>query len=139
MRHRVKKITFKKGKDASLMMTRKLVTGFIMRGKVETTLKRAKVIQQEVERLAEKSKKDTEASRNFMAKKLGNNKISAILFKDVAPVIKEKKGGYIKIRKTGYRESDGSQLAVVEWVYPIIKEVTETIAKLEEKPPVKTK
>lgn len=123
MRHGVKKIKFKKGQDATTTTTKKLIVGFILSGRVLTTVKRAKVIKSEVERMAEKSKEKTEANRNYMLRRLGPHRVIKTMFEDVGPALKGKSGGYIKLNRVGYRDSDGAQMAKVSWVYPVVKTV----------------
>ncbi len=121
MRHGVKKIKFKKGQDATGTTTRKLIIGFIISGKIITTLNRAKVVKSEVERLAEKAKERTESNMNYMLYKLGPHRVINTLFEDVGPTLKGKAGGYIRLAKMGARDSDGAAMASVEWTYPIVK------------------
>ena len=40
----------------------------------------------------------------------------ATLFDDIAPKFKERPGGYTRITKLGQRRSDGSEMAILEWV-----------------------
>lgn len=116
MRHRVKKIKVKSGKDANTMLVRKLVSNFLLRGKMETSLKKAKVIRPFLERLVTKAKKDTESNKNYLLKHLGQKKLISILVKEIAPRFSTRTGGYVRIVKLTRRESDGSQVANLEWV-----------------------
>jgi len=122
MYHRVKKIKFKGGYDATRMLVKKLVYNFLTRGKIETTLKRAKVLKSKIEALVEKMKEDNEKNRNFFINYFGKKKLIPIFFKVIGPVFKEIKGGYVKIVKVGKRDSDGADMAKVEWTKPIVYE-----------------
>jgi len=122
MRHGVKKIKFNNGVDANRALIRKLAVNFFLRGKLSTTLPKAKAIKPVLERLIEKMKVRTEANVNYLKQKLDNKEVIEMAYKDISPVIAKINGGYVRIVKLGQRESDGAETARVEWVYPIIKQ-----------------
>lgn len=122
MRHRVKKLKFSSGVDANRAIVRKLALNFFLNGKLATTLSRAKAIKPVIERLIEKMKVKTEANVNYLKSKLNNSEVIKIAYRDISPVITKISGGYIRIVKLGQRESDGAEIARIEWVYPIIKQ-----------------
>lgn len=122
MRHRVKKIKFSNGIDANRALTRKLAVNFFLKGKLSTTLSKAKAIKPVIEKLIEKMKVKTESNLNYLKQKLDNNEVLEIAYKDISPVIAKINGGYIRVVKLGKRESDGAETARIEWVYPIIKQ-----------------
>lgn len=122
MRHRVKKIKFSDGVDANRALVRKLAVNFFLRGKLSTTLSRAKAMKPVIEKLIEKMKAKTESNLNFLKQKLDNKEVLEIAYKDISPTIAKINGGYIRIIKLGRRESDGAETARIEWVYPIIKQ-----------------
>lgn len=122
MRHRVKKIKFRDGYDANRALVRKLAVNFFLKGKLTTTLVKAKAMKPVIEKLIEKMKVKTEANLNYLKQKLNNNEVIAIAYKDISPVIGKISGGYIRIIKLGRRESDGSEVGRIEWAYPIIKQ-----------------
>jgi len=120
MRHGVKKIRFSPGKDAKDMMRTKLVVNFIKRGKLVTTIKRARALKQEIEKLVKKAKKNTQANRNSLLNKVGSWTITETLFNEVGPALQAQSGGYVRVTKLGMRESDGAEIGRVEWAYPVI-------------------
>lgn len=122
MRHRVKKIKFSNGIDANRALTRKLAVNFFLKGKLTTTLSKAKAIKPVIEKLIEKMKVKTESNLNYLKQKLDNKEVLEIAYKDISPVIVKINGGYIRVVKLGKRESDGAETARIEWVYPIIKQ-----------------
>ncbi|MBI3619699.1 50S ribosomal protein L17 [Candidatus Roizmanbacteria bacterium] len=129
MWHAVKKLKFKQGQDAGEMLLRKLAANFLEHGRMITTLKRAKAVGQVIDRLSEKAKEVNEANKNYILKQMGPGRALSILFKEIGPVIKEKKGSYVRITRMGLRESDSAEMARVEWVYPIVKEVAKSPPK----------
>ncbi len=122
MRHRVKKIKFKQGKDATKMMVIKLVVNFLKKGEMITTLKRAKIAKSCIEKLVGKAKIKTEANKNFLLRFIGDKKLINDLFDRIGVAVKDIKGGYVRIIKIGKKDSDGSETARLEWAYPVIKD-----------------
>lgn len=122
MRHGVKKIKFSNGIDANRALVRKLAVNFFLKGKLSTTLPKAKAIKPVLERLVEKMKIKTEANVNYLKQKLDNKEVIEMAYKDISPVVAKINGGYVRIIKLGQRESDGAETARIEWVYPIIKQ-----------------
>lgn len=132
MRHRVKKIKFRAGYDANKMLVKKLVVNFLERGKITTTLKKAKVLKSVIERLVEKAKEKTESNKNYLLRHVTDKKTIKFLFETVGPTLKKTVGGYVKVVRLGARDSDGTETARLEWAYPIVIEEKE-----EKKPKVK--
>ena len=122
MRHRVKKIKFADGYDANRALVRKLAVNFFLKGKLSTTLSRAKAIKPVLEKLIEKMKVKTESNLNYLKQKLDNREVLEIAYRDIGPVIAKINGGYIRVIKLGKRQSDGAETARIEWVYPVIKQ-----------------
>ncbi|GAB4219059.1 MAG: 50S ribosomal protein L17 [Candidatus Microgenomates bacterium] len=121
MRHKVKKIKFKYGKDANEMLSRKLAINFLKTSYIETTLIKAKVLKSHLEKLLSKTKVYTKSNNNYLLKYLGNQKLVKDLFKNIGPSLKEINGGYVKISKLDYRDGDGSLMAKVQWAHPVLK------------------
>ncbi len=119
MRHRIKKIKVKEGKDANKMLIVKLVKNFFTKGKVITTVKKAKIIKSQLERLVEKSKIKTEANKNYLLRFIHDIKLVNFLFDKIGVSLKDVKGGYLRIIKIGQRDSDGAEIAKLEWAHPI--------------------
>ena len=90
MRHRIKKIKFKQGKDANTMMLRKLTVNFIRHGKITTTLHRVKVLKSQIERLVEKMKVESEANKNQLLSAVGETKLLSRKVKDICQGFKNK-------------------------------------------------
>jgi large subunit ribosomal protein L17 len=117
MRHRVKKIKFKNGKDASKMLVKKLVKNFLERGKLKTTLKRAKVLRSVIDRIISQAKKD---KKELVGKKINDKQLVKIVFEKIVPVFQKRNSGFVKFKKLGYRLSDGSEMVEVTWTEPVV-------------------
>ena len=120
MRHRVKKIKFKGGYDATRMLIKKLAYNFLTRGKIETTLSKAKMLKSQIERLVEKMKKKNEKNRQFFIKYFGKRHLLSLFFKTIGPVFANVNGGYVRIVNLGKRDSDGADIAKLEWTKPVV-------------------
>ena len=138
MRHRIKKIKFKQGKDANTMMLRKLTVNFIRHGKITTTLHRVKVLKSQIERLVEKMKVESEANKNQLLSAVGDTRLLRRMFKDIGQPLKDKVGGYVRIVRLGSRQSDSAEIASLQWAYPVVFEAKKKPAeKIESDKPVK--
>lgn len=63
-----------------------------------------------------KSKADSTHSRRTVFSYLQNKEAVAELFKEVAPKIGERPGGYTRILKTGFRPGDAAETCMMELV-----------------------
>ncbi len=130
MKHGVKKIKFRNGQDSHQALTRKLVLNFIRHGKLETTLKRAKVVKSSIDRLTSKSISGTESSKNVLLRELGDRAAVKKMMNVIAPTFKEGTGGFVRLQRLGQRQGDNAEVALITWT----KEMTQD---LEEKPSTK--
>ncbi|MEG2772337.1 MAG: 50S ribosomal protein L17, partial [Alistipes sp.] len=84
-------------------MLANMASSLIMHKRIETTIAKAKAVQRFIEPLVTKSKEDTTHSRRVVFAYLKQKEAVAELFRDVAPKIMERPGGYTRILKTGFR------------------------------------
>ncbi|MBQ0123820.1 MAG: 50S ribosomal protein L17 [Bacteroidales bacterium] len=93
-----------------------LAASLILHKKIETTLAKAKALRTYVEPLITKSKEDTTHSRRVVFSYLKQKEAVSELFRVVAPKIADRKGGYTRIVKNGFREGDAAEMAIMELV-----------------------
>ena len=98
----------------ALMMN--LAIALIENKRIFTTLAKAKALRTYVEPLITKSKDDTTHSRRTAYAYLKNKDAVSTLFKDVAVKVAERNGGYTRIIKTGNRQGDAAEMAMIELV-----------------------
>ena len=93
-----------------------LACALIENKRIFTTLAKAKALRTYVEPLITKSKDDSTHSRRTAFSYLKNKEAVTALFKDVATKVADRKGGYTRIIKTGNRQGDAAEMAMIELV-----------------------
>jgi large subunit ribosomal protein L17 len=83
---------------------------------INTTLAKAKALRVYVEPLLTKSKTDSTHSRRTVFSYLQNKDVVTELFREVAPKIATRNGGYTRIIRTGYRLGDNAEMCMIELV-----------------------
>ena len=97
-------------------MLSNMASSLILHKRIETTVAKAKAVQQFVEPLVTKSKEDTTHSRRVVFSYLKQKEAVTELFRTIAPKIAERPGGYTRILKTGFRLGDGADMCIIEFV-----------------------
>jgi len=97
-------------------MLANMACSLIEHKRINTTIAKAKALQKFVEPLITKSKSDTTHSRRMVFKSLRSKQGAAELFRDVAPKIADRPGGYTRIIKLGNRLGDNAEMAMIELV-----------------------
>lgn len=97
-------------------LLRSLAVALISRGKIKTTLARAKATRSFVERLITYAKNKPAAGAYREITKFINKGAARKLIRDVAPKYSARSGGYTRIVKIGRRGGDAAQIAFIELV-----------------------
>ncbi|HEY4506534.1 MAG TPA: 50S ribosomal protein L17 [Candidatus Paceibacterota bacterium] len=116
MLHHKKQRKLGRETDQRRALIRSLSRSLIKHEKITTTEAKAKEVRPFVERLVTLAKKDTPSSRRVLVSRLGGSDQVKKLFSTVASKYQERKGGYTRITKIPRRLSDGSKMAVIEFV-----------------------
>ena len=93
-----------------------MATSLILHKRIQTTVAKAKALKVYVEPLITKSKEDSTHSRRVVFSYLKNKEAVTELFRTVAPKIADRPGGYTRVLKTGFRQGDGADMALIELV-----------------------
>lgn len=114
MRHR--KAGNKLGRNPShrRALLRNLVTSVVIEDRVETTLAKAKAVRPLVEKMITLGKRGDVHSRRQAAAFLQTPESVTRLFATVAPRYGDRQGGYLRIVRTGFRQGDGGEKAMIE-------------------------
>ena len=116
MRHLRKKNTLGKPADQRKALLRSLANSFFKSGEIKTTLKRAKVLRQEVERLITLARRGDMHARRQAASFLYEKDVVKKLFNETVGNFKNKKGGYTRLIKTLPRRGDNAPTAILQLV-----------------------
>ena len=93
-----------------------MAASLILNKRIQTTVAKAKALKTYVEPLITKSKEDSTHSRRVVFSYLKNKEAVTELFRTVAPKIADRPGGYTRVLKTGFRQGDGADMALIELV-----------------------
>ena len=97
-------------------MLANMASSLILHKRIETTVAKAKALREYVEPLITKSKDDSTHSRRTVFAYLKQKEAVTELFRNVAPKIADRPGGYTRIIKTGFRQGDAADMAFIELV-----------------------
>ena len=93
-----------------------MASSLILHKRIETTVAKAKALKKFVEPLITKSKNDTTHSRRVVFSYLKDKYAVTELFREVAPRIADRPGGYTRILHTGFRVGDAAEMCIIELV-----------------------
>ncbi|MBL7956813.1 MAG: 50S ribosomal protein L17 [Flavobacteriales bacterium] len=93
-----------------------LAVSLISHKRIETTLAKARALRRFVEPIITRSKSDSTHSRRMVFADLQSKEATTALFRDVAPKVAERAGGYTRIIKLGNRLGDAAEMAMIELV-----------------------
>ena len=96
-----------------------LISSLVMHKQIITTDAKAKELRRYAERLVTYAKKDNLHGRRLILKHIkGSNSksIANILIHEIAPVYKDRNGGYTRIIKLANRKNDNSLVSLIEFV-----------------------
>jgi len=97
-------------------MLANMASSLIMKKRITTTVAKAKALKPYLEPLVTKSKNDTTHNRRVVFSYLKDKEAVAELFRNIAPKIMDRPGGYLRILHTGFRQGDGAEMALIEFV-----------------------
>ncbi len=102
--------------DHRLAMLRNLAISLIEKGRIETTVDRAKALRSFVEPIITLGKRGDLSAIRLAYKKLHNKDAVRAVFKELAPKYKDRPGGYTRVLKTRIRRGDNATMAIIEFV-----------------------
>jgi large subunit ribosomal protein L17 len=97
-------------------MLSNMACSLIEHKRINTTLAKAKALRGFVEPILTKSKTDSTHSRRTVFSYLQNKDVVTELFREIAPKIAERNGGYTRIIRTGFRLGDNAEMCMIELV-----------------------
>lgn len=115
MRHGNVNRKFGRERGQRKALLRSLARNLLVRGRMETTLAKAKEVRPMVEKLVTRAKNPTLANRRVLIATLGSVE-SAQKVITIAENHKARTGGYLRIVKMGPRKGDAASMALIEFV-----------------------
>lgn len=116
MRHGKKFNHLGRKKAHRAAMLSNMACSLIEHKRINTTVAKAKALRVYVEPLITKSKTDSTHSRRTVFSYLKDKYAVTELFREVAPKVAARPGGYTRIIKTGFRQGDAAEMCMIELV-----------------------
>ena len=99
-----------------MAMLRAMVTFLLEKGRIETTVTRAKEVRSMTEKMITIAKNPTLANKRLVYAFVTKESVSKKLFDEIAPKYMERNGGYTRIIKPCARRGDAAEMAIIELV-----------------------
>jgi len=96
-------------------LLKSLARALILKGRIETGEAKAKELSAFVEKQITKAKKGDLAVKRELLKIFSNTTVKKLI-EEIAPLYKNRAGGYTRIIKKGPRASDGAKIVIIEFV-----------------------
>ncbi|QTD55674.1 50S ribosomal protein L17 [Parasphingorhabdus cellanae] len=116
MRHRMKGRRMQRTGAHRQALLKNLSAALIKHEQIMTTLPKAKEMRPYVEKLITLAKKGGLSNRRLAHSRLMDETQEKKLFGELAERYADRSGGYTRIIKAGYRDSDAAAMAVIELV-----------------------
>jgi large subunit ribosomal protein L17 len=115
-RHGYKGRKFNRERDQREALIKSLAESLIIHESIETTLPKAKEVVPYVEKLITKAKKGDLHSRRLIISDLQTISTAHKLVDEIAPKLKGRDSGHLRVKRTILRRGDNAQLARVSFV-----------------------
>ena len=99
-----------------MAMLKGMVTFLLEKGRIETTVTRAKEVSALTDKMITLGKANTLASKRQALSFLKKEAVVYKLFTLITPNYEERNGGYTRVLKIGPRRGDGAEMAIIELV-----------------------
>ncbi len=108
MRHKLGLRKLNRTSAHRLAMLRNMMNSLLRHEAIKTTLPKAKELRRVVEPMITLAKEPTVANKRLAFNRLRDREIVVKLFNEIGPMFKDRKGGYTRILKMGYRVGDNA-------------------------------
>src|SRR5919109_2560766 len=116
MRHRKLGRRFSRRSGHRQAMFSNMAASLIRHEQIVTTLAKAKDLRRVMDKYITLAKRGDLASRRLAAARMRDEAMVQKLFDTLGPRYKDRKGGYTRVLKAGYRYGDSAPVAVIELV-----------------------
>ena len=128
MRHRKSGRKLNRNSSHRKALLKNLAIALIEQDIIRTTLPKAKELRKFIEPLITLGKEDTVANRRLAFSRLRSDAAVAKLFTEISVNSKDRKGGYTRIIKAGFRPGDKADMAYIELVDRIAGDINSSEA-----------
>ncbi len=116
MRHRRSGIKLNRTSSHRMAMLRNMVTDFLDKEKIVTTVPKAKELRPFAEKMISLGKQESLHARRRALAVIRKKSVVHKLFDTLAPRYADRHGGYTRIIRLGYRKGDSAEMALIELV-----------------------
>ena len=116
MRHRVGYKKLNRTSEHRKALIKNMLNSLIKYEQITTTLPKAKVLKPQAEKIITLGKKNTLSNTKTLISKLQDIKSTNKVKKTLSKRYENRKGGYTRIIKAGFRYGDNAPMAVIEFV-----------------------
>ena len=116
MRHNNKGRALGRTDSHKTALMRNMATSLFRHGRIETTTAKAKELRPFAEKLITLAKRGDLHARRLAARHIQDKEVLFNLFSAIGPRFAERPGGYTRVLKTGFRQGDGAETALIELV-----------------------
>ena len=102
--------------DHRTAMLRAMVTFLLEKGRIETTVTRAKEVRSMTEKYITLAKDSSLHSKRQAMAFITKEDVVKKLYEEIAPKYQDRNGGYCRIVKTGPRRGDTAEMAIIELI-----------------------
>ena len=116
MRHKMGYKKLNRTSEHRKALIKNMLNSLIKYEQITTTLPKAKVLKPQADKIITLGKKDTFSNTKTLISKLQDLKSTNKVKKTLSKRYENRKGGYTRIIKAGYRYGDNAPMAVIEFV-----------------------
>ena len=116
MRHRLGYKKLNRTSEHRKALIKNMLNSLIKYEQITTTLPKAKVLKPQADKIITLGKKDTLTNTRSLISKLQDIKSTNKVKKTLSKRYENRKGGYTRIIKAGFRYGDNAPMAIIEFV-----------------------
>ena len=116
MRHKFGYKKLNRTSEHRKALIKNMLNSLIKYEQITTTLPKAKVLKPQADKIITLGKKDTLQNTKTLISKLQDTKSASKVKKTLSKRYENRKGGYTRIIKAGFRYGDNAPMAVIEFV-----------------------
>ena len=135
MRHQARTQSFSRPHNQRVWLMRNLVVSLVEHERITTTVAKAKELRRWAEKAVTLGKRGSLADRRLLMSRIPNKLTVAKIFAELAPRFKDRNGGYTRIYRVSSRPGDNAEMAMIEFLDPVLKrpdkETTQKAKKAE--------